>query len=334
MVPTAKEILNTEALRDVRHDILNLRGQILMNQQNLEADLERVKMDALKSGYRNNYASYENKALQSHFNNMPNIFNGLNKWNPINPMLANSEHHIKVNVQHDVNIPKLDFGLMMDQINSQLRDIRNPAQNQQAMFFNKKGSEYELLGNPETIPTMPKIDKLEFNESIAKDAGIINVQSKYLDTTKYPIISKEEPTRITKKALNTTLPGNSEELYSNSINMKIDDNTMDLNMENTIQSQNFNQPTKNTIDLQNNTDDLPYSSVIGDAKDRESFVMKNYDNSGVKSKQLKKKPTDNFEIPEELNSQHDGDTIEEIISQEDKSSERETKNLDEIVRKN
>jgi hypothetical protein len=43
-----------------------------MNQGKLEQNLERIKIDAVKAGYKNNYASYENKALENHFENMPN----------------------------------------------------------------------------------------------------------------------------------------------------------------------------------------------------------------------------------------------------------------------
>ena len=111
---------------------------------------------------------------------------------------------------HGVNIPKLDFGVVMGEINSRLKEIRNPGtvlltkilgftKAKQDMGLERQQSDYALIQNQPSIPAMPKFDPIE--QMNQNDLDAIHIKSKYLDTSKYPMISRTEPTRLIKDPL-------------------------------------------------------------------------------------------------------------------------------------
>lgn len=116
-------------------------------------------------------------------------------------MMANSEHKFMVKQTHGVNIPKLDFGVVMGEINSRLKEIRNPGftKAKQDMGLERQQSDYALIQNQPSIPAMPKFDPIE--QMNQNDLDAIHIKSKYLDTSKYPMISRTEPTRLIKDPL-------------------------------------------------------------------------------------------------------------------------------------
>ena len=334
LVPTAKEIMASGAQRDVRHEILNLRGQILMNQGKLEQDLEKIKMDAVKSGQKNHYGSYENKTLQNHFDSMPNLYQAVGNWAPGNPTMSNTEHKYLVNITHGVNIPKLDFNVMIGEINERLRDVRNPIPThmipqpqKEPQQMSKQKSDYTLLSNEPSIPKVPKFDPLQDIHQTDFDA--INIRSKYLDTMKYPMISNTEPTSINR------LPMQLDHKYPQNINNHSNPNNLrnDQDYDITTVSQNIpdNHGIRNYPGDQNDPNDIS-DARISQQKTKDKFKS-NKEKSPDNLKKPKTQYDDSYDIPEELNSKHSGDTIEEIFSENEDPDDPDNQNPDGNVKK-
>lgn len=55
-IPTAKEILHQQSMRDVRAEIMHLRGNILESQQKLRNELESIRADVVKSTLKKHQA--------------------------------------------------------------------------------------------------------------------------------------------------------------------------------------------------------------------------------------------------------------------------------------
>lgn len=210
-------------------------------------------------------------------------------------MMANSEHKFMVKQTHGVNIPKLDFGVVMEEINSRLKEIRNPGnilltkipgftKAKQDMGLERQQSDYALIQNQPSIPAMPKFDPIEHMNQ--NDLDAIHIKSKYLDTSKYPMISRTEPTRIIKDPLILPQPN----IDSDALPTK----TININPSPPTNSQNIPHPT--------DTVPHPYPTTSNPAT---SNPPTNTIPSNVPIR-------DDFEIPEELISHHSEDSGEEL----------------------
>jgi hypothetical protein len=210
-------------------------------------------------------------------------------------MMANSEHKFMVKQTHGVNIPKLDFGVVMGEINSRLKEIRNPGTDlltkipgftkaKQDMGLERQQSDYALIQNQPSIPAMPKFDPIEHMNQ--NDLDAIHIKSKYLDTSKYPMISRSEPTRLIKDPLILPQPNIDSDTLPNK--------SMSIDPSPTTNPQNPPHPTDpvihpNAATSNPTTSDPPTNTIPSNVPVR-----------------------DDFEIPEELISHHSEDSGEEL----------------------
>ena len=287
-IPTAKEILHQQSMRDVRGEILNLRGNILESQQKLRNELESIRSDVIKSTMKKNYA--QGQYNQQSSNRIGGVWSNYGTGKSY--MDGEDNFYKKIDVgtagygDEKWQIPVIDFDKVYGQINRKFEELRNPN------YVNYKEGDildtiYGEVDNKNGNYQGEALGGFRFNP---EQAAIMNIKSKYLDQV---LMEDREQELNTENRFLDIMDNN----FENSM-----DNMKGLGVVN--ESQELRTDSKMTIGVvpydkeedfgQSGVDHPAYNHSIVSGKTRGSIVMNNLDNqskSANSRKNLEKKPS-------------------------------------------
>jgi len=193
-LPTAKQIIENQAVRDVKGEMIQMRGHILTSFQKMRNDLENIRTDVAKSNSRFKYAQAEfqdnlRREMASRDDQNIDILDHIRQWNPnqvVNPM-DNQYSHKTLSKVPDFAIPQLNFEAVTNEIKQRLEALKNPH-----VFRNTAANKLQEYQSRTT--TMIRPSEYFSAESLRNNAVMFNPQSKYLDE-----VMEEERMKVEKE---------------------------------------------------------------------------------------------------------------------------------------
>jgi hypothetical protein len=180
-LPTTKQIMENQAVRDVKGEMLMMRGHILTNFQKMRADVDNIKEDVAKGNTRFKYAQAEfqdslKREMAMRDNQMIDVLDHIRQWNP-NQVVHPQDHQYSqkhLSKVPDFSIPQLNFESVTNEMRQRLEELKNPHvfKNTAARKLEEFNSRTNVMVNP-TQYIRP--------EDLRNGNFFVNPQSKYLD---------------------------------------------------------------------------------------------------------------------------------------------------------
>lgn len=291
-IPTAKEILHQQSMRDVRAEIMHLRGNILESQQKLRSELESIRSDVIKSTMKKNYAhglynQYKTNKIGGVWSNY-----GAGK----SSMDGQDNFYKKIDVgtvgygENKWQIPVIDFEKVYGQMNRKFEELRNPnyIEKKEGDILDKIYGEQDASGQYKTEP----LGGLRFDP---QSAAFINIKSKYLDEVMAE--DRDRELNSENQFLDINNPSNNEvgglKVVNESVELQTDSKMLNgngsgfLGIEKTDQSKLMNPSSLDSSKV--NESKPAYNHSVYTSKDRQSIQMINLDGSDSKQPDTKNK---------------------------------------------
>jgi hypothetical protein len=180
-LPTTKQILENQAVRDVKGEMLMMRGHILTNFQKMRQDMDNIKGDVAKSNTRFKYAQAEfqdslKREMAMRDNQMIDVLDHIRQWNPnqvVHPQdqQVSQKHLSKV---PDFYIPQLNFESVTNELRQRLEELKNPH-----VFRNAAARKLEEYNTKDKVMVNPH--QYVKPEDLRNGNFFVNPQSRYLD---------------------------------------------------------------------------------------------------------------------------------------------------------
>lgn len=180
-LPTTKQIIENQAVRDVKGEMILMRGHILSNFQKMRSDMDRIREDVAKSDTRFKYANAEyqdslKREMSMRDNQMIDVLDHIRQWNPnqvVHPQDQQYSHKHLAKVP-DFYIPQLNFESMTNELRQKLEELKNPHvfRNTAARKLDEYQSQTKFMVEPKTYIRA---------EELRAGSVFVNPNSKYLD---------------------------------------------------------------------------------------------------------------------------------------------------------
>lgn len=179
-LPTAKQIAENQAVRNVKEEMLMMRGHVLTSFQKMRNDLENLQTDVATGGARFKYAQAEfqdnlKREMHSRNNQVVDVLDHIRQWNPNQAVLPQDQQFSHKTLQKvpGFTIPQLNFEAATLEIKQRLEAMRNPQ-----AFQNSAAQKIGILATSSTAQFKPS--EYIKAESISSGRLMINPQSRYL----------------------------------------------------------------------------------------------------------------------------------------------------------
>lgn len=155
-LPTAKEIIANQVTRDVKDEMLRMRGAIISNMDQMRRDVERIKSDAVKSDTRFKYAqrSYQDqlqKEMAQRDDMVVDILDGVRGWKPGGIAYAsrNGIKEVTIEKAPEWRIPVLDFTEVTRELKEKLDALKGikPVRNPESLMLQKQTGPSNVQGS-------------------------------------------------------------------------------------------------------------------------------------------------------------------------------------------
>ena len=179
-LPTAKQIAENQATRNVREEMMNMRGHVLTSFQKIRNDLENLRTDVAKGDTRFKYAQAEfqdslKREMASRDNQVMDVLDNIRQWNPNQTVLPLDQQYSQKTLAKvpGFTIPQLNFEAATLEIKQRLELLKNPN-----AFQNTAAQKLAILSTNNNTYIKPE-DYIKA-ESIRSGKLMINPQSRYL----------------------------------------------------------------------------------------------------------------------------------------------------------